>query len=237
MATSKRLLGQGNNKLGRVLTFSLPAVTTCPGSTLLCRSACYATRGRFRTPPVQNRLRANLDASRQPDFVERIVAELSSRRSDRTLVRLHPSGDFYGVAYARKWLAIARRSPRARFWFYTRSWRVPGMRRVLEALARLPNVQAWNSVDQESGFPDVAGTARTAYLMTDAADLPATTPDLYFRDYPLRPTVVKRIDGVLVCPPENGVSHAVHCDSCRLCSADPDDEPQRRTRRIPLAVL
>src|SRR5579883_132543 len=139
MATLRALLALGNLKLGGAIHhFDLPAVVSCPGRSALCASVCYATRGRFRAGLVSERLRWCLRQSRRPDFVDRMVAEI--RRKGALVIRVHVSGDFYARAYAARWLAVFRRCPAARFYFYTRSWRVADVAPVLSAMAELENV-------------------------------------------------------------------------------------------------
>jgi hypothetical protein len=57
MVTVRALLARGNSKLGSAIHhFDLPAVRTCPGRSSVCEAVCYATRNRFRTDPVRERL-------------------------------------------------------------------------------------------------------------------------------------------------------------------------------------
>ena len=121
------LFGLGNAKLGRsIFHFSLQAVETCPGRTPACTAVCYANgRGRFRFPSVREKLAWCYDQSRRPDFASRVAREIASRGV--IVLRVHASGDFYDREYAEKWLDVMRRAPRVRYYFYTRSWRVPAI--------------------------------------------------------------------------------------------------------------
>src|SRR5262249_17793018 len=134
------------------------------------------------------------------------------------VVRIHTGGDFLSAAYARKWLTVMRKAPAVRFYFYTRSWRVPAILKVLEAMGRRPNVRAWFSCDRDTGVPaNVPAGVRLAWLMTSPEDLPSHA-DLGFRTLPLRCTVLKRVGLALVCPTENGATgHRTDCGRCRLC--------------------
>ncbi len=213
----RNLLTRGNGKLGEgIHAWSIPAGETCPGRSVLCERVCYARSGRFRTQLLQERLTENLDAALADDFVRRMVAEIR-RRGVHTL-RIHVSGDFFSADYARKWLAIARRSPHTTFYAYTRSWRVQEIAPALEELARLRNVRLWYSCDAETGLPEkIAPGIRLAYLQTAAEDIP--TGDLVFRTESLRATPARRIGLSLVCPRETGHPHAtaITCTSCRRC--------------------
>lgn len=217
--TAPNLTGLGNSKLGSaIFTFSLPAVATCPGRTAACSAVCYATRGHFRRPSVQEKFAANLKATRRKNFVERMVMELDILRAKK--VRIHVSGDFYSQRYIRKWRQIVRRLPWVRFYAYTRSWRVPRLVNELEALASLPTVSIWLSADAQTGMPPKKWSwqAGTCYLAADDADLVEDDRiDLFFRE---RPTTERKFVGrAMVCPNEQGLekSKAISCSSCNFC--------------------
>lgn len=226
------LLGLGNRKLGDfVYTYSLPAVTTCPGRSRLCEKACYALRGtvRLQQKAYDRRHASSLEA----DFVDRMVREIRLR--DAGLVRLHVSGDFYSAAYVRKWAAVAAACPGVRFFAYTRSWRVPAVRRELARLARLPNFRLWYSCDKETGLPPRPGRGvRVAYMAVDDVDAPPAAPDLAFRVK--RVAVRKRIGGAVVCPVENGTAakNVVNCQKCGLCW-EPLESKDARRFKLPMA--
>lgn len=209
------LLTDGNNKLGQgIFTFSLPAVTTCPGSSPACRAECYADRGRFRwLRAVYNR---KLEATREEGFAARVVAQI--RRQFIGCVRIHVSGDFYSAAYVDAWIAVAKACPETRFYAYTRSWRVPEIRKALQRLARCKNVRLWYSCDRDTGIPDdVPKRVRLAWMQTAHDDVPPRA-DLVFRVVRLRKVVAKRIGLALVCPVENGATkHNTDCGRCRVC--------------------
>lgn len=86
---------------------------------------CYAYRVERRRPAAGCRSQQNLVLSRRPDFVAKVAAFIVRQVS--AVVRV--GGDFYNAAYARKWLAIMSGLPAVRFYFYTRSWRVPAIPR------------------------------------------------------------------------------------------------------------
>ena len=216
------LLGRGSRKLrSRIFTFSLPAISTCPGKSQLCREACYATKGQLGMK--SNNFNQRRIASRRKGFVRRIVREIQQRYA--RIVRIHVSGDFYSALYVRKWIQIARACPDTRFFAYTRSWRVSEMSADLVKLSRLKNVRLWYSCDQETGMPEkVPKRVRVAYMSMSDEDSPGQGSDLVFRVR--RDTVKKRMSGVLVCPTENGVTH-VQCETCQLCSYPEKNDPRR----------
>ena len=217
MATLRALLALGNAKLGTSIHhFDLPAVSTCPGRSEVCESVCYATRGRFHTDQVRDRLRWCLRQSRRQDFTDRMVGEV--RRKGALVVRVHVSGDFYDARYAGKWLSVFRRCRTATFYFYTRSWRVSEVVPVLEQMAGLENVRAWYSADVETGLPDpLPEGVRVAWLQTEADD--PVEGDLVFRDRPVRETPLPRFGLPMVCPSETPVGRrqGVNCGNCGHC--------------------
>jgi hypothetical protein len=92
-------------------------------------SHCYAQRGRFAFPQVQDRLAYCFGASKRKDFVPRMVTELY--RKGVLAMRWMVSGDVYNPVFARKLMAVVEATPFCRHWLYSRSWRIPGIEGVL----------------------------------------------------------------------------------------------------------
>jgi hypothetical protein len=219
------VLSPGNTKLGRgrrIWSFSLPSRITCPGRSSVCERLCYSFRVEQHRPTVRDRYQRNLTLSRRPDFADRLTNFIAGRRIG--VVRVHVGGDFSSPGYARQWLAVMRRSPQTRFYFYTRSWRVPAISRVLRRMATLANVRAWFSCDRGTGLPRrLPPGVRLAWLMTAPDDLPLRA-DLVFRVHRLRSEVRKWLPWqsgagrALVCPTENGATGPrTACDRCAVC--------------------
>lgn len=238
------MIVQGNSKLGTsgsVWCFGIPAGVTCPGSTELCRSKCYAMKGFYRMANVKASLESNRLATLKDDFVDRMSAEI--RKVKAKYFRGHTSGDFMTPEYVLKWVEIVRRCPDTVFWFYTRSWSVAGFARPLAKLAKLPNMRLWYSADRETGYPDrLPPKVRVAYLADSDEDARAVDPTrarLIFRDVPDRKTVLLSVGGRPVCPHENGRHSDLTCESCKLClrpAPAADTYPNAATRRRPLAM-
>jgi len=218
-----RLAAPHNSKLGGLIhSWSLPSVATCPGASALCRMKCYTTRGHFCHHSIQKAYQRNYDFSRTADFVPWMQGALMA--SFVRVMRVHVSGDFYDPVYVRKWVSIARASRHITFFAYTRSWRADEMLPELIRFSRLPNVHLWWSTDRETGPAPAIRGIRTAYMAVndiDGAHAP-NHADLVFRDLPPwgpTPTAMKRANGVLVCPAENGVKGKTKhtCSTCKLC--------------------
>lgn len=233
------MLTPGNKKLGGYLIwgFGLPSGTAavCVGMTPTCRAHCYAARTECYRPKAARRYRQNLALSRRRDFARRAWAFLVAHAV--RVVRIHTGGEFYSAAYARKWLAVARRARRVRFFTYTRAWRVPGLKPVIDELAALPNVRVWYSADRDTGLPpDVPAGVRVAWLMTAGDDDPPAGADLVFRVARLRRAPAAEVAGVRVCPAEDGFPRprAPTCDRCGVCWRPPAPAPPGR---VPLPVI
>lgn len=228
---SSFLLGFRNTKLGEIYTFTLPAVLTCPGRSKLCEKVCYALRGHMRMVLDNGHFHPKYEASLKDDFVDRMLREIRFRQC--SLVRIHVAGDFYSPEYVRKWIKIIKACPDTKFFVYSRSWRIPEIRKELNLLAKLPNIRVWFSCDKDTGIPvSVGKRVRIAYMAEDDADVPERTPDLGFRVK--RKTVVKRVGGAIVCPVENGGKAETNCQKCGLCW-EPLDVKDARRYALPMA--
>lgn len=215
-----RWLTRGNTKMGRRLIYiwSMPAVSTCPGSTDLCRTLCYATNGHYRFGSLQQQYREKFAFSRTTAFVGEVSGEIA--RSGATVVRIHGAGDFYSNEYMAKWAEIVRAHRGVTFYAYTRSWALPDMAAGLEALAAEPNFHMWYSLDKETGVPArKPRRVRYAYMVVDDSEerLIPRGMDLVFRVREQAPK--KWMGGALVCPYEQKVGRrvAMTCESCRIC--------------------
>jgi len=216
------MLTPGNKKLGghRIWGFALPSGTAavCVGMTPACRAHCYAVRTERYRRSAARRYARNLARSRRPDFARRVRAFVMAHGV--RVVRIHTGGEFYSADYAAKWVAVARRARRARFFTYTRAWRVPDVKAAVDELATLPNARVWYSADRDSGMPPVAPAGvRVAWLMTAEEEDPPPGADLVFRVARLRRVPLAAVAGVPVCPAEDGLPHRrpPTCDRCGVC--------------------
>lgn len=138
----------GNRKLRntdkiRFMIWNLPAVKTCPFRTAMCEKSCYARKAERVYPQVLPSREKNYNATLSPDFVDNMIftieKELSTKKYNGklTIFRIHESGDFYNLEYAKKWVAIARHfenDRRIKFLAYTKSiiyFNIPGYNTLL----------------------------------------------------------------------------------------------------------
>ena len=208
------MLQPGNTKLGSLVhTWSLLSVTTCPGKSSVCLAHCYAKGGHFYRDSVHACHEQNGVLAESPDFVDRMIEEIHRKHSK--VVRIHVAGDFPNAAYVQKWIEIARHCPETIFYGYTRSWRVPEMRPVLDKLVREPNVTLWYSCDRETGKPP-RNKALLAWMAENDEDVPSFPVDLVFRVSRKTP-MKKDSKGNRVCNYERGQEGKVTCSNCKLC--------------------
>ena len=147
-----------NTKLGKISSFSLPPIKTCPGRSPVCEKLCYVDKFYRQYPSVPKAYAANWEAAESDTFVADMVAKIQGLPS----FRIHVSGDFYSAEYITLWVFIAELCPDTKFWAYTRSWNVPDLVPHLEILRDMPNVQLFASWDES--MPEPPTTWRKAYM-------------------------------------------------------------------------
>jgi hypothetical protein len=226
----KPMLTQGNAHLGPLIhTFSLPAFSTCPGATFACLLVCYALQFLFYVRMNLAKHKDNWERAEEPvQFAQDMIAEI--RWKVVQILRIHVAGDFFGVAYIKAWIRVAKACKRVKFLFYTRSWRVPELRPHLIELASLPNVFAHWSEDRDTGPADLP-VGKRCFLCVEPADEALVPPGvLVFRDDAKVPR--KWINGSWVCPKEQGTGANITCSACRRCViSDPFPvSPEERVR-------
>ena len=156
------LLKYENDKLKQQFIFTLPAgmstcARVCPG--------CYAMKSQVRFPAALAYRERMLAASRESDFAQRIISELSTTRRLARTVRIHESGEFYSQPYVNAWLTIASSLPNFTFYAFTK--RIADF--DFSKLSALPNFVLINSL-QHGGL----NYAPLAQLRTDVFTCPAT---------------------------------------------------------------
>jgi len=221
-----------NYKLGNIWNISIPAVETCGGLSAACAGPdgkCYVLKIYKRRPTVlkahQNTYVGILQALENGDEFE-----LPTKVKNGDVFRLHVAGDFFDSAYVYAWIRLMVNNPHIQFFAYTRSWRMPEMVESLHDLAALPNMELLLSVDRDTGYPDesIWSNFRTAFMMVTDDDAHLVKPDTHvvFRDN--RFSILKRVNGNLVCPTENGITKTT-CEKCKWCfKANPNKTALKR---------
>jgi hypothetical protein len=189
------IISPNNTKLGKIPSFSLPAISSCPGATTWCASKCYADKVARIYKNAAKSYETNFNATKNnKDFVLLMNTELVKLSNKGiNIFRFHVSGDFYDVKYVYDWVNIAKSNPNMQFYGYTRSWSISNMLPHLEALRSLPNVILFASTDTAT-MGNIPNGWREAYA---GDSKPGGTPKMVF------------------CLEQAGKLST--CDQCKLC--------------------
>jgi hypothetical protein len=109
----------------KIFNFSIPAYKTKDGKITCpfadsCVKYCYAQKGNYtRFPVVKELMEQKYKISKTDNFIPLMNEEI--RKKKATHVRIHDSGDFYSIAYLKKWLTIANDNKEVIFYAYTKS--------------------------------------------------------------------------------------------------------------------
>ena len=181
------------SKLDGIRSWSLQALTTCPGSISspgvlvdACKG-CYATTGNYRFPNVKAPREHNRLDWQRMGWVDDMVAELDSDR----YFRFFDSGDMYSLALAEKILEVMVRTPWVKHWLPTRMHKFPKFAMVLAEMQALENVMVRPSSDSIVG-----------------EFLPGTHGSVIVPDDRVNPALVKLCEAY-----KNGGK----CSGCRAC--------------------
>lgn len=106
-------------------SYSLPASACKVGSALakipdtIC-SKCYAKRGHYPFPNVQNKMNQRLSALVRPEWVDAMVLLISPYN----VFRWHDSGDLQDYHHLKKIVEVCRRTPQTLHWMPTHERRL-----------------------------------------------------------------------------------------------------------------
>ena len=141
------------SKLDGILSWSLQALDTCPGSIgsngslVPACQGCYATTGNYHYPNVKEPRLANREDWKRTEWVNDMVNALESQR----YFRWFDSGDMYSVALAEKILQVMTLTPWVRHWLPTRMHKFDKFQSVLSQMKALDNVSVRFSADSVDG--------------------------------------------------------------------------------------
>jgi hypothetical protein len=181
------------SKLDGILSWSLQAIETCPGSKatngqlVAACSGCYATTGMYHFGAVKAVRADNKEAWQDAGWVSLMVKSLAKAK----FFRWFDSGDLYSLGLAEKVLQVMEATPHVQHWLPTRMAKFEKFQPVLAQMQALPNVMVRFSSDSVTGefTPGVHGST----IIHDAESAPA---------------------GVTVCGAYN---HGGKCNGCRAC--------------------
>lgn len=141
------------SKLDGILSWSLQALDTCPGSVngdgslVPACSGCYATTGNYNFPNVKAPRLANREDWQRDAWVSDMVSALDSQR----YFRWFDSGDMYSLGLAEKILAVMEATPWVKHWLPTRMVKFEKFKSIVSKMQQLPNVMVRFSSDSISG--------------------------------------------------------------------------------------
>lgn len=104
-------------------SYGIPAQKCKVGSTLqqvsgsVCAS-CYALKGMYRFPNVQNAQARRFSGLQHPQWVEAMVFMIASKKGQ--YFRWHDSGDIQSLSHVRSIYEVCRRTPSIQHWLPTR---------------------------------------------------------------------------------------------------------------------
>ena len=141
------------SKLDGILSWSLQALDTCPGSKdstgnlVPACQGCYATTGNYRFANVKKPREFNREDWKRDDWVRDMVWSLENSR----YFRWFDSGDMYSHDLAWKIFQVMEKTPHVKHWLPTRMYKFAKFKDVLERMQSLANVVVRFSSDSVTG--------------------------------------------------------------------------------------
>lgn len=140
------------SKLDGIMSWSLEARTTCPGSMekgklVPACAGCYATTGNYRFNNVKAPRLHNQSDWKRADWESDMIAALDNVR----YFRWFDSGDMYSLPLARKILSVMKQTPHVKHWLPTRMAKFAKFKQVIAEMQALPNVMVRFSSDSVTG--------------------------------------------------------------------------------------
>ncbi len=141
------------SKLDGILSWSLQALETCPGSKdsngelVPACQGCYATTGNYRFANVKKPREFNREDWKRDSWVNDMVMALENSR----YFRWFDSGDMYDIRLAERILMVMVRTPWVSHWLPTRMHKFIKFKSVIRDMQGLPNVVVRFSSDSVTG--------------------------------------------------------------------------------------
>lgn len=155
------------SKLDGILSWSLQALDTCPGSRsddgglVPACQGCYATTGNYRFANVKKPREFNREDWHRDNWVNDMVQALDSSR----YFRWFDSGDMYDIRLAEKILQVMALTPHCKHWLPTRMHKFSKFKTVIDHMQDLPNVVVRFSSDSVTG--EVIEGLNTSTIFSD----------------------------------------------------------------------
>ena len=161
------------SKLDGILSWSLQALDTCPGSKdskgelVPACSGCYATTGNYRFSNVKKPRLENREDWKRDAWVNEMVIKLDSSR----YFRWFDSGDVYDLRLAEKILEVMEKTPHCKHWMPTRMHKFSKFASVIARMQALENVVVRFSSDSVTG--EVIEGTTTSTIFSDSVPVGA----------------------------------------------------------------
>ena len=156
------------SKLDGIMSWSLQALDTCPGSKdslgelVPACQGCYATTGNYRFANVKKPREFNREDWKRDEWVNDMVLALDSSR----YFRWFDSGDMYDLSLANKILAVMKATPWVKHWLPTRMYKFIKFQHTIDAMMSLDNVVVRFSSDSVTGQTIAGQTTSTIFSDT-----------------------------------------------------------------------
>ena len=167
------------SKLDGILSWSLQALDTCPGSKdslgnlVPACQGCYATTGNYRFANVKKPREFNREDWKRDDWVDDMVQALDSSR----YFRWFDSGDMYTLQLACKIYEVMKATPWVKHWLPTRMHKFNKYKTIIERMQQLDNVVVRFSSDSVTG--GVIEGLNTSTIFSDTLPVGATECQAY----------------------------------------------------------
>jgi hypothetical protein len=141
------------SKLDGILSWSLQAIDTCPGSSdgngglVPACQGCYATTGNYRFANVKKPREFNREDWKRDSWVMDMIQALENSR----YFRWFDSGDMYDAKLAEKILMVMTQTQHVKHWLPTRMHKFSKFKNVIESMQSLDNVVVRFSSDSVNG--------------------------------------------------------------------------------------
>jgi hypothetical protein len=170
------------SKLDGIMSWSLQAIDTCPGSSdgngglVPACQGCYATTGNYRFANVKKPREFNREDWKRDTWVSEMVQALDSSR----YFRWFDSGDMYDLSLANKILAVMQKTPHCKHWLPTRMHKFIKFQHTIDSMMALDNVVVRFSSDGVNG--EIIPGQTTSTIFSDTVPDGATECQAYQHD-------------------------------------------------------
>jgi hypothetical protein len=167
------------SKLDGILSWSLQAIDTCPGSSdglgglVDACKGCYATTGNYRFPNVKAPREFNREDFKRDTWIQDMILALDSSR----YFRWFDSGDMFSLDLANKILDVMIATPHCKHWLPTRMHKFSKFADVINKMQALPNVVVRFSSDSVQG--EIIAGNTTSTIFSDTVPAGATECQAY----------------------------------------------------------